>query len=212
MEKLYNTRIEYYGKSLDENDLPKNPFDLFSRFFEIVRKENFLTPNAMVLSTVNNNIPSSRIVLLKDFSENEFTFFSGKGSRKEIEFSKNPNVSLLFYWDKLFLQIRIIGRVRESKNSFAEKYFATRPRESKIAARVSVQSKTIPNRDFLENRFKEESGKFKNKEIPKPEHWKGYSVVPFEFEFWMGRDRRLHDRIVYVKNKFQDWEIRRLSP
>jgi pyridoxamine 5'-phosphate oxidase len=209
---INNLRKEYRLNKLTEDSVDLNPFRQFRTWFDEVSKSKLIEPNAMILSTANKqSIPSSRVVLLKNFDADGFIFFTNYNSRKGRELKENPAASLLFFWPELERQIRIEGKVKTLKREESEKYFHSRPRESQIAAWVSEQSSVIPDRNFLETKFKDLKIKFGNKEIPLPESWGGFRLVPDTFEFWQGRQNRLHDRICYRK-KAIGWEIVRLSP
>jgi pyridoxamine 5'-phosphate oxidase len=168
--------------------------------------------NAMVLSTAGKSgRPSSRVVLMKEFSENGFVFFSNYLSRKGKEIELNPSVALLFFWEELERQVRIEGKVRKISGEASSEYFSTRPRLSRVAATVSKQSTELKDRSELEEKFNTFDNEYKNKEIPRPVDWGGYIVNPDYFEFWQGRENRLHDRIIYTRVT-DGWKIGRLSP
>jgi pyridoxamine 5'-phosphate oxidase len=169
-------------------------------------------PTAMTLATVNQRgITSVRAVLLKGFDERGFVFFTNYDSAKAKDLEKNPNASLLFFWAELERQIRIVGEVKKVSMEESEEYFSSRPRESQLGAWASKQSKVIASREILENKFEEIKKKYENKPVPLPPYWGGFRVIPNKFEFWQGRENRLHDRIRYrlIKRK---WKIERLSP
>ncbi len=169
-------------------------------------------PNAMTLSTVNGNgRPSGRIVLLKDFDTEGFVFFTNYDSQKGQEITRNPNVSMVFYWSAMERQVRIEGKAQKISEKDSEDYFHSRPFESQIGALASHQSKEIPGREYLEKLFNDLKKQYEGSVVPKPERWGGYRVQPDRYEFWQGRTGRLHDRIVY---KLEDghWKMSRLSP
>jgi pyridoxamine 5'-phosphate oxidase len=166
----------------------------------------------MMLSTADvNGNPSARIVLLKEIDDSGFVFYTNYGSRKGKDLKENPKAALTFFWDELLRQIRIEGRIEKISKETSKKYFSSRPRESQIGAWVSAQSSVIPNREILENKFDELEEKFGNEEIPLPDFWGGYRVIPNYFEFWQGRENRLHDRICYKKEN-DEWKIFRIAP
>jgi pyridoxamine 5'-phosphate oxidase len=166
----------------------------------------------MMLSTADvNGNPSARIVLLKEIDDSGFVFYTNYGSRKGKDLKENPKAALTFFWDELLRQIRIEGRIEKISKETSKKYFSSRPRESQIGAWVSAQSSVIPNREILENKFDELEEKFGNEEIPLPHFWGGYRVIPNYFEFWQGRENRLHDRICYKKEN-DEWKIFRIAP
>lgn len=197
---------------MSESEMDKNPFNQFEIWFEEYLKLNPIEPNAVVLATSNKDAKTSaRVVLFRDFGERGIVFYTNYKSRKGDDLNSNPSASLLFYWAELERQIRINGTVEKISRKESEEYFHSRPRESQIGAWVSKQSTIIPDREFLEKKFKKYEKKFSGEEIPLPDYWGGYRVVPNYFEFWQGRENRLHDRIAYKKEN-QTWKIFRLSP
>lgn len=206
---LHDNRRNYTLSQLTEDKVSPNPFEQFGLWFEEAGHGGILEPNAMALSTVNAaGRPSSRIVLLKAFSEEGFVFYTNYHSRKGHNIEENGQVSLLFFWDKLERQIRIEGKVEKAPAQLSEEYFSSRPFESRLSAVVSEQSEEIPNREYLEDKLEELR---RNEKIQRPEHWGGYIVKPDYFEFWQGRASRLHDRIVYALENGA-WKIKRLAP
>ena len=196
---------------LTEKNAARNPFDMFKQWFNEAFDQYEEEANAMMLSTVgDNNQPSSRMVLLKEFSDKGFVFFTNYLSRKGLEIAINPFVSLLFYWPLPERQIRIEGFSEKINPGESDKYFASRPKESRISAVISPQSQIVPDRNFLEKKF-DEVEKSSPGEIPRPHHWGGYRVHPASFEFWQGRQGRLHDRLLY-KPEGAHWIISRLAP
>jgi pyridoxamine 5'-phosphate oxidase len=153
--------------------------------------------------------PSARVVLLKEFDEKGFVFFTNYKSRKANDIADNKNVALLFYWPYVQKQVRIEGIIKKVKKKVSTEYFYTRPLDSQIAAIISPQSKMIPNRDYLEQNF----NTFKHEDLPikKPDYWGGYIVKPERLEFWQGRENRLHDRVVYEIKK-KEWVKYRIAP
>ena len=197
---------------LTEDNTDKNPFRQFSKWYNLALNSGFLHPDAMMLATADKmGKPSARIVLLKGFDEKGFIFFTNYESKKGVELAQNPYAALLFYWDKLDKQVRIEGSVEKTTRSESEEYFKTRPRGSQLGAWASEQSKVIPNRGIIEKKFEELDSKYKDREIPLPDFWGGYRLVPENFEFWYGRENRLHDRIRYVLEGGK-WKIERLAP
>jgi pyridoxamine 5'-phosphate oxidase len=210
-EKLERIRGTYSEKELDEKAVKIDPFEQFSSWLEEAIKSDITEPNSMILSTSDNsNKPNARVVLLKEISNGGFVFFTNYDSSKSKELKENPNATILFFWRELGRQIRIMGKVKKINRKQSEEYFKTRPYESKIAAWASKQSLAIPGRNFLINEFDKYKEKFKN-DVPLPPYWGGYVLVPSYFEFWQGRLNRLHDRIVYKKQK-NGWKILRLAP
>jgi len=211
LKDLSHYRDKYLKGELIENKLPLNPIDLFSKWFnEIENLGNEREPNAMSLSTVDNKIfPTTRIVLLKEFSDLGFIFYTNYNSRKGIHIKNNPQVCMSFYWPSLERQVIIHGTVKKISDLKSKKYFNSRPESSRIGAIVSNQSEIIPSRDYIDNKLKNFDINVDN--LVKPKHWGGYNVTPQSVEFWQGRESRLHDRIIYVKEK-DKWIINRLSP
>jgi pyridoxamine 5'-phosphate oxidase len=206
---MEDLRKEYSKHALDESSIATDPIVQFQTWFEEAKNE-ITEANAMVLSTVGTDFrPSSRVVLLKNIIDSGFVFFTNYQSRKGRELNSNPHASLLFFWDKLERQVRIEGSVSMIDNARSEQYFYSRPVLSQIGSMISPQSQEISGRSDLQNRFEY----FENhiEEIRKPAHWGGYSLVPEYFEFWQGRQGRLHDRIIYKKVD-EHWKIARLAP
>ena len=210
-KKLADIRGKYSEFELNKENIDKDPFKQFSLWMDDVLKMNIVEPNAMVLSTSDeNNFPSSRVVLLKELKDGEFIFYTNYESKKGHDLSVNPQASLLFFWRELGRQIRISGIVTKTNREESENYFSSRPYESRISAWASKQSSIIPGRKFLEDKF-EEIKKEYEKVVPVPSFWGGFKLSPIRFEFWQGRENRLHDRIVYIQNK-DKWDMVRLSP
>ncbi len=213
-EDIAAMRRQYGEHGLVEGELPLNPIELFNTWLtQAAANEIVVEANAMVLSTEVDDQPTSRTVLLKDLTEGGFTFFSNYESRKGKQISENKNVSLLFPWYPMERQVIVIGSATKISREDSEKYFATRPRSSQIGAWASEQSTELSSRQELENKFKELETKFANEEvIPTPPYWGGYIVDPISIEFWQGRYSRLHDRIRYVREKNNNWQLKRLNP
>lgn len=205
-------RRDYGQKSLDEKTASENPFEQFEIWMAEAVAQSVSEPNAMTLSTATRDgKPSARIVLLRRFSAEGFTFFTNYDSRKSVEILENPNVSLLFFWAELERQVRMEGAATKASTKVSDEYFAARPRESQIGAWISPQSKEIASRGILEKKYVETAEKWKGKVIARPPNWGGFVVKPEVFEFWQGRESRLHDRIVYTKIE-NNWKIERLAP
>jgi pyridoxamine 5'-phosphate oxidase len=203
---------EYLSGTFVEKDADKNPFVQFGKWFEIALKSGIKEPTAMVLATSTKECrPSNRVVLLKSFSEDGFIFCTNYESRKGKELKENPNASILFFWPELERQIRIEGKVSKTSYEESKKIFDARPKESRIGSLASEQSCEIPDRSYLEKRYKELEKKYLTDDPVLPEFWGGYMLVPDYFEFWQGRKSRLHDRIIY-KITGDGWQLTRLAP
>jgi len=213
-EDIAAMRRQYGEHGLIEGELPLNPIELFNTWLtQAAANEIVVEANAMVLSTEVDDQPTSRTVLLKDLTDGGFTFFSNYESRKGKQISENKNVSLLFPWYPMERQVIVIGSATKIARGDSEKYFATRPRSSQIGAWASEQSTELSSRQELEDKFKELENKFAKEEvIPTPPYWGGYIVYPISIEFWQGRYSRLHDRIRYVREKNNNWQLKRLNP
>lgn len=211
-EFIQNLRQEYKTASLSETDVSNDPIAQFDIWFHNAVDANIYEPNVMTLATATpQGKPSARIVLLKGYDKNGFSFYTNYLSKKGKELKKNPYASLVFFWPELERQVRIDGKVEKLDKETSEAYFHTRPKGSQIGAIVSPQSQIISDRNSLEKKVLELSDEYGDKEIPKPAHWGGYSVKPTLIEFWQGRPSRLHDRIVYeLKNNL--WIKNRLAP
>ena len=209
-----NLRQEYTLKGLRREELNRDPFKQFELWFQQACAANLPDPNAMSLATVSpTGEPSQRMVLLKYFDRQGLVFFTNYESTKARQIEANPQVSLLFFWKALERQLQISGTAAKISTAESLKYFATRPRGSQIGAWCSQQSTVISSRKMLELKFDEIRRKFHNQEIPLPSAWGGYRVVPHRFEFWQGRENRLHDRFLYFRSDPESaWDIQRLAP
>lgn len=204
-------RHEYTADELNKWDINPNPFLQFEFWFEQAVKMELPDANAMTLATVSaDNKPSARILLLKDYNEKGFCFFTNYKSRKGVDIEANPYGALIFFWPELERQIRIEGRIEKLDSKSSNEYFFERPLGSRTAASVSPQSEEIENREVLTQmveKFKKENGD----QFTRPDFWGGYRLVPNLFEFWQGRENRLNDRIEYnLKNN--SWKTRILAP
>ena len=205
-------RQGYKDKGLDKEDLNIDPVIQFESWFEEAKKSEPI-PTAMSLSTVNNNgEPTLRTVLLKLFDKKGFVFFTNYKSRKADHITDNPNVAVLFNWFALERQVSITGVAEKIKTKESIKYFMSRPRGSQLGAWVSDQSSVLSSRKILELKLEEIKRKFSDGEIPLPDFWGGYRIIPKTFEFWQGRPNRLHDRFIYSKQSNELWKIDRIAP
>lgn len=226
-----NVRSHYRDPSdvFDLKDLEsKDPIKQFRSWFEAARKNpGIKEPNAMCIATcTKEGKPSNRMVLLKDFDDKGFVFFTNYTSRKGQELTENPQASLCFYWDIISRQIRIDGKVTKISREESESYFNKRPLNSRVSAFISDQSKVIKDKEYLIGLQQEAVGKYKeNNNVPTPENWGGYLLIPEDIEFWQGNDIRLHDRLRFRKNQENEdlnsenitvgengWIIERLAP
>ena len=208
---LSNYRKSYLLGELIESSLPEDPLELFSDWFTNVEKiGKEIEPNAMSLAAINSeNLPISRIVLLKKFDVEGFVFYTNYNSRKGKSISVNPAVCLSFFWSSVEQQVIINGVASKISGKESDTYFNSRPMGSQLGAIISNQSETIPSRKFLENKM--EKLKLSSEKLQRPKNWGGYIVRPSSIEFWQGRNNRLHDRILYERS-INGWSLRRLSP
>ena len=204
-------RRDYSRDGLRRADLDADPVTQFRRWFGQAAAANLLEPNAMVLGTSDGLRPSCRTVLLKAFDERGFVFFTNYNSRKAKEIALTPQVSLLFPWYALERQVAILGKAERISPAESLAYFVSRPIGSRIGAWVSEQSSVISSRQILESKWEELKQRFAAGEVPLPAAWGGIRVVPMEFEFWQGRENRLHDRFRY-QARSDGWTVQRLAP
>ncbi len=213
MSSLSDIRKEYQLQTLQENEVNDDPVEQFAKWWDDAIESKIDEVNAMTLSTVNEEgKPSARIVLLKGFDKNGFIFFTNYNSHKGDHLKHCPYVSLVFFWKELERQVKIEGEVIKVSEAESDIYFNSRPRESRIGAWASPQSKVIENRSILEDNLLKYQQQFTDENIPRPSHWGGYLVKPTLLEFWQGRPNRLHDRILYSLQNNGGWTIERLAP
>jgi pyridoxamine 5'-phosphate oxidase len=206
-------RRDYRQQALDREDLNAQPVQQFRQWFDQACSAELTEPNAMTLACADaTGKVSARTVLLKAFDEKGFVFFTNYESRKSKALESNPKAALLFPWLDLERQVEINGTAEKISTAESLAYFTKRPIGSRVGAWVSRQSSIITSRSLLEAKFEEMMTKFKNGEVPLPDFWGGWRIVPEEIEFWQGRSNRLHDRFRYILTTEGTWDINRLSP
>lgn len=213
-----NRHEDYGQESLDETHLLGDPIEQFKIWLLDAEAEKIYEPNAFVLSTVTPlNTPSARTVLLKGVDEHGFFFYTNHDSRKGAALAANPSVAGVFGWYSMYRQVLIEGVAKIVAGSDSDEYFHSRPHESQVAAWSSHQSSPIDNRSALDTQFQNALDKFEGQDVPRPDYWGGYRIVPTRIEFWKGRSNRMHDRIAFTRTLDEmgiatDWEIQRLQP
>ncbi len=209
--KIASIREEYSQKKLTEAKADPNPYKQFSKWWKQALKAAIIEPNAMTLATASaDGMPSARIVLLKEFTDKGFIFFTNYDSFKGKQLDENPRASLVFFWKEVERQVRLTGLVEKIPAIESDEYFYSRPAASQVGANASPQSQVIESREWLDKQFKSLSQK--KEKIMRPAHWGGYRVRPVVFEFWQGRPGRLHDRLQYTLQEDGGWKIERLAP
>jgi len=189
-----------------------DPFELFSKLYAEVQKSDLEEPSSVTLATATpDGKPSARVVLLKEFDESGFVFYTNLSSRKARELRANPNAALCFYWEPVHHQVRVEGKVSQVADSEADAYFATRPRGSQIGAWASKQSSELADREELAERFSKYEKKFAGKQVPRPDFWSGFRLTPIRMEFWERRENRLHERTQFVREG-DTWSVTYLYP
>jgi len=212
---IADLRTDYKRERLDESQVDRDPFRQFGHWFEEALAAKLPEPNAMTLATVGDDgRPAARIMLLKDFDNRGFVFYTNYRSRKGREIARCPQVALLFHWVELERQVRIEGTATSVDGAESDAYFAVRPHASRLGAWASPQSEPIASRDALEARFADVQTRFSasGDDVPRPAHWGGFRVAPDTIEFWQGRPSRLHDRIRFRRTSPDAWMIERLAP
>ena len=191
-----------------------NPIQLFNEWMEEAKKTEPNDPNAVSLATSNKiNLPSVRMVLLKDFSKNGFVFYTNLNSQKGKEIKENPNATMCFHWKSLLRQIRIVGTLKQVDDRIADDYYNTRAYESRIGAWASKQSSVLKNREELLNSLEDFKTKYSDKNnVPRPDYWSGWILKPISIEFWLDGDNRIHERLKYTLDKDNVWIKSLLSP
>ena len=192
----------------------EDPIQLFHEWMEEAKKTEPNDPNAVSLATSNKkNIPSVRMVLLKDFNQNGFVFYTNLNSQKGNELKTNPYAAMCFHWKSLLRQIRIVGKISLVADNVADEYYSSRAYDSRIGAWASNQSEELKSRDQLMQSIKDFKKKFNDeKNVPRPSHWSGWNLSPVSIEFWLDGDNRIHERLKYTKNSCGDWTKSILSP
>ena len=210
---IADIRTDYRLAALDETTVGIDPILFFSRWFSEAEAAQITEVNAMTLATVDSsNLPHARIVLLKGLEEQGFVFFTNYDSNKGREILAHPNAALVFFWKELERQVRIEGIIEKIPASESDAYFHSRPRGSRLGAYASPQSREISDRSILDINYAKYEQEFSEVEMPRPEHWGGYRVVPSRIEFWQGRSSRMHDRILFTKQPDNTWSRSRLAP
>ncbi len=209
---LAQLRRDYSSAPLLESEVKSDPVEQFGLWFNQALEAGIVDPNAMTLATATpEGQPSARVVLLKKYDEAGFCFFTNYQSPKAQDLAANPRAALMYYWHDLFRQVRIGGQVVKTSKDASQQYFAARPRGAQLATWVSKQGQVVESRGELDRLFAEYDKKF-DQEVPLPDYWGGYRLIPDTFEFWQGRENRLHDRLRYRKQEDGSWVIERLAP
>ena len=210
MSSIAEIRKDYRLKEFTESDADLNAIRQFEKWWKEALASNIPEVNAMTLATSSSDgVPSARIVLLKDFDDNGFIFFTNYNSFKAQQLAENPRACLVFFWKEIERQVRITGIIEKVMDEVSDEYFNSRPEMSRVSAIASPQSEVIENRDWLENEVKKI---MQSKAIRRPPNWGGYTVRPITIEFWQGRANRLHDRLQYTLEDNGGWKIERLAP
>ncbi len=206
-------RTDYDWGVLVESDAPAGPYELFDRWLADAESAGEAEFNSMALATVDDGRPTVRNVLLRGVDdEGRFQFFTNRDSRKGVEIAADPHVALLFSWLGIHRQVRVEGIAVPAPDDVSDRYFASRPRDSRVGAWASEQSSVLADRAELEARVAEAAVRFAEGDVPRPPNWGGYLVTPEVFEFWQGRPSRLHDRLRYSRQPDGSWRRERLSP
>ena len=211
--KMADIRKNYSKKKLSELKVNPHPLKQFAKWWKQAVKSNLEEANAMTLATASTDgVPSARIVLLKDFDEKGFIFFTNYNSFKGQQLSENPKACLVFFWKELERQVRITGLVEKISDEANNEYFYSRPVDSQLGAMASPQSQVIESREWLDQKFRQLKKEMKKSKLQRPSGWGGYIVKPVIIEFWQGRPSRLHDRLQYTLQENGEWKMERLAP
>ena len=202
-----------FGLSYCFKDL-ENPIDLFKEWFNEAKKSELNDPNALAISTANKEgISSVRIVLLKNYNKNGFVFYTNLNSKKSDDIKINPNASMCFYWKSLFRQIRITGKILKVNDKDADNYYNSRSYDSKIGAWASKQSHILEKKEDLYKSIADYKKKYpETTNVPRPNHWSGWNLIPYEIEFWLQGKNRIHERLKYIKKENGNWDRFLLNP
>jgi pyridoxamine 5'-phosphate oxidase len=210
--QLVDLRRTYAREELSEANAGGNPLALFERWLAAAVEAKLEEPHAMTLATASpSGAPSARVVLLRGLDERGLVFFTNYDSRKGGELAANPRVALVFFWAELERQVRIEGTAAKIEAPESDAYFARRPRGHRVSAWASPQSAVVTDRSALDKQFRVYADRYPA-DVPRPPHWGGYRVAPYAFEFWQGREERMHDRLRYLRRNAGGWLVERLAP
>lgn len=204
-------RTNFTLGKLNESDAGNDPIALFDRWYKEAVSKEVLEPKAMSLATAGSITISCRMVYMQKYDENGFVFYTNHNSRKAMDLERDPRAALVFFWPELERQVRIEGKAEHVSSAESDAYFASRPRENRISAWASDQSRAVGTREEMDERYARWAERFGNEDVPRPLHWGGIRVKPVRIEFWQGRSDRLHDRIVY-EHAGTEWLRMRLQP
>jgi len=210
---IADIRSDYRGVPLSKKKVDQDPVVQFEKWLNEAIHSKALEPTAMIIGTVGKNMrPATRAVLLKGVTDGKLVFYTNYLSRKGKQLEENANISATLFWKELERQIHVEGKVEKVPPEMSDDYFKSRPRNSRIGARISPQSQVIKSRTKIKVWFAKEAFRIGINEVPRPDFWGGYFIIPERFEFWQGRPNRLHDRVLYTKNADNTWKIDRLAP
>ena len=210
---LQDDRKDYTQSELHRDSLKSDPLSMFNDWMTQARDAQIIDATAMTLATIGaNGMPSARIVLLKQFGENGFYWYTNYQSRKGTEIAHNPNAALVFFWREMERQIRIEGTVSKATSAESDAYFNKRPIESRFSATASPQSQVIESQQWLTEHTNKLREKYSEETLVRPDNWGGYKLQPSVYEFWQGRPSRQHDRFRYTRNESNKWQTDRLAP